>query len=62
MFQSNPDHPSWTSFAMTTMGILIGAFLGFGLGRFKDGLDERKAKKGFLKAIRVDNDNHSRAS
>jgi hypothetical protein len=32
----------------------FGAFRGFGFGRLKDWLDERKAKKAFLRAVRVE--------
>ena len=47
--------PWWLDhIAVPTFFTFIGAGLGFALGRLKDWLDDRKAKKIFLKAIRVE--------
>jgi hypothetical protein len=47
--------PWWVEhFAVPILFVVVGAALGFGFGRLKDWLDNRKRKKIFLRAVRVE--------
>jgi hypothetical protein len=47
--------PSWVEhFAVPILFVVFGAVLGFCFGRLKDWLDDRKRKKIFLRAVRVE--------